>query len=621
MPPSDQGRPVRPMRTPVDFLATPMPPMPVMIGPEQAVPHTGWTSALASVLANTLSYPCLIHVVGPPGVGKTLLLGMLVRLLSRSGMSCHFQSRGDGEIADPASVREAAGRFRVVLLDEAERIDSATIAAIREASVSTNAWVLASTSEYAETPDAPPYAGLRTTIVRLAPLAVSETRRYLDGRLARAGLSGELLSDDAVAELARRSAGVPRLLNMLVSAALFLAHIDKVSRVEVEHVAGAAALRNLDAVVEPAAASPRQIHADAGPLAAAPRPAEQSPAEFPVPEPAAATPADPVATRLTQRSADDWPVQDAIVMEPGQDPFSAVRQILAAPQVIDVVPERTARPAAATAVPASTRLVQAARAAETVINPRRRQRRRRRAIRIATFAAAAAAAAGYYCVSTGVIRADFAVPVIQPASRLMIDMMDAAGLSKPPPKALLPRNATQYSPPPAREPWTMPAVVAPAAPDDRTMPTQPASSVEKHSDIPDGPDGTPALVPPARLAGFTVVPMLREAARSQGRAADLVSTPESPVTPMLAVSRAEPVGVVPEPPSIMQPVAAPPVLATPADPEPLLHYGASFDHLPTLTAFQSIPGAPRPAFPPRSTAGDMESPERDVEAAGVSSRP
>ncbi len=302
MPFNPDCEPAPPLREPASFLQSPLPPMPITIGPDQAIAHAGWTSALSTVLAETLAGPCLVEVVGPAGTGKTLLLEAVARMLRDGGVDEHLHMRGDSGLLNKGAVAEAARRNRVVLIDEADRVGPEVLRSIRGGASGGCAWVLASKTvplmlpaaralgaqtPGAQTPGAqtpgPLASGLlasgllasgaddaasraaapRITVVRLAPLPAAETRAFVDARLARIGLSGRLLTDAAVAELARCSGGVPRVVNMLLGAALFLAHSEAAPAVDREHVEGAAALRNLDAVVE--AGRPGPPHAQ-GPL-------------------------------------------------------------------------------------------------------------------------------------------------------------------------------------------------------------------------------------------------------------------------------------------------------------------------------------------------------------------
>ncbi len=75
----------------------------------------------------------------------------------------------------------------------------------------------------------------------LAPLEAGEVAAYVRHRLRVAGTSRDDLFDDgALAELGRRSGGVPRVVNNLASQALFVAALRKLRRVDTDLVASVA---------------------------------------------------------------------------------------------------------------------------------------------------------------------------------------------------------------------------------------------------------------------------------------------------------------------------------------------------------------------------------------------
>ena len=149
--------------------------------------------------------------------------------------------------------RDPQAAFRVALIDEADRMDGAALA--RLAADQRSAVVLACKHLPADGEADPLCAaasgGRPVSFVRLAPLLPGETGAFLRERLARAGRADTVIGDAATAGIERFSGGVPRLVNMLASAALFLAASNDDVQVDAEHVAEAAALRSLAAPGQP----------------------------------------------------------------------------------------------------------------------------------------------------------------------------------------------------------------------------------------------------------------------------------------------------------------------------------------------------------------------------------
>ncbi len=228
-------------------IAAPLPglgsPFPITIGPEQAVAHRGWIEARDRVLSVLLAGRGLVLLLGAPGTGKTLLLQEIARTLRADGTDVLLLPRGDlvidaaeAELADAGAGR----RRRAVLIDEADRTTEAALDHLGR--LGTRAFVLAGTRDPGdEQPGGSPTAA--ATVVRLAALPPGEVGAFVAARLAQSGLGTDLLTEGAVAQLAEHSGGVPRVLNMLAGAALFLARAERAHRLEPAHVDQAAALR------------------------------------------------------------------------------------------------------------------------------------------------------------------------------------------------------------------------------------------------------------------------------------------------------------------------------------------------------------------------------------------
>ncbi len=191
--------------------------------------HQGWRAARDQVLAALAAGPGLITLLGPAGTGKTLLLRDLARSLQAAGREVELVGRGD--------LQFDAGATDVVLVDEAARMDEAALDSLAVPGV---------TAVLADLPGLETRLenhGLAVTIVRLDPLRPDEIGAFVADRLVRAGQPTDLLTADAVEAVALHSAGVPRVLNLLARAALFMAETEAAARVEERHVSLAVALR------------------------------------------------------------------------------------------------------------------------------------------------------------------------------------------------------------------------------------------------------------------------------------------------------------------------------------------------------------------------------------------
>jgi len=204
------------------------------IAPADAVIHRSWREARDAVLAALAGGPVRIAVLGGTGTGKTLLLHALADALREQGrtLSVAGSSRVPAELSSDATV----------LLDDAERLDGVTLRRLAERD---GPCVLAGPPTLAGQLPAP------FTVTRLLPLPPDEVARFVAVRLAEAGRPRDLLEPDAVLALARLSGGVPRQLNALAGAAVFLAGLDGAATVSRRHVEEAAAMRDGDADVAP----------------------------------------------------------------------------------------------------------------------------------------------------------------------------------------------------------------------------------------------------------------------------------------------------------------------------------------------------------------------------------
>lgn len=200
--------------------------------PEPVVDHPAWREALGQLHAAMARPHPIIAMLGPAGTGKTRLLRALLAELGAEGCDVALLARGDAEV-QPAAPCSARG---IVLVDEADRIDDATLRAL--AACGARGIILAALPAFAERLDAVPGAA----VVPLRALRPGEAGSFIRARMAAAGRP-DRLTDDAVAEIVACGDGIPRVLGALATAAEFVASVQSASLVTSEHVREAVSLR------------------------------------------------------------------------------------------------------------------------------------------------------------------------------------------------------------------------------------------------------------------------------------------------------------------------------------------------------------------------------------------
>ncbi|MBV9747557.1 MAG: hypothetical protein JO157_01970 [Acetobacteraceae bacterium] len=203
---------------------------------ELVVDHPAWREALGQVRAALSRPSAVVALLGPAGTGKTLLLRTLLDELRDDGRDAVLLERGDAEDHPEA-------RPGIVLVDEADRIGSATLEAVAEAEAlaesGVDGVVFAALPSFAERIEAMPGA----TVVPLRPLRAEEAAAFVQARAEAMGGAPGRLTSEASAEIVANGKGIPRLLGALLTASDFVASLKASPRVTAEHVQDAVSLR------------------------------------------------------------------------------------------------------------------------------------------------------------------------------------------------------------------------------------------------------------------------------------------------------------------------------------------------------------------------------------------
>lgn len=208
-------------------------------------------------------------LLGDPGMGKTTLLFQLLTQYRDSARTAFiFQTQCNrhdllrhlvaelelpAEKCDEVSLHQtlkemlvnetAAGRKVLVVIDEAQNLQASSLEAIRLLSdfETTTAKllhiILAGSARLSDTLASSELSQLAqriSTVSRLYPLNPEEVKAYVTFRLGVAGhvAADSLFSPEALAEIAERSRGIPRVVNSICYGALSLAHIDGAKQVD-----------------------------------------------------------------------------------------------------------------------------------------------------------------------------------------------------------------------------------------------------------------------------------------------------------------------------------------------------------------------------------------------------
>ena len=256
---------------------------PFSITPDTAFfyPHEGAQAALNTLLVALRSGEGFLKIVGEVGCGKTVLCRRLLQTLQGECVTAYVPNPDMGpddllmalgqELGvdmKPAASRHQmlnalqdclmghaqAGRSVVVCIDEAQAIPLRTVESLRLLSnLETEKrkliqLVLLGQPELDAKLSRPEIRQLLQRITfseYLGPMAAHHVPTYLKHRLATAALDGntdvKVFEDTAASAIARASAGVPRLVNVIAHKCLMLAFGENEHRVNRRHVALAVA--------------------------------------------------------------------------------------------------------------------------------------------------------------------------------------------------------------------------------------------------------------------------------------------------------------------------------------------------------------------------------------------
>lgn len=224
--------------------------------PQAAVhQHAGFVEARQR-LRFTIELEGLGALIGEPGCGKSLLLGALATEHQQRGGLVHYfahatvgpfgflnvlaRTLGQAPRRSRAETAQCVSelllkdeRKHLLLLDEAHLVPDDTLADVRLLTIadfdrkSPFILLLAGHPHLDDRLAEPTHHALDqriTTIARLSPLSLEETRAYVKLRLSACGARKQpLFDDDAITALFDASGGVPRRINRIATAALIVA--------------------------------------------------------------------------------------------------------------------------------------------------------------------------------------------------------------------------------------------------------------------------------------------------------------------------------------------------------------------------------------------------------------
>ncbi|HVH86519.1 MAG TPA: AAA family ATPase, partial [Terriglobales bacterium] len=235
-------------------------------------PSATHREAMASLQYGVQSERAFMAMVAQPGMGKTMLLFNLLQQLGGGFRTAFlFQTQCDSreflgflltdlglkvQGYDPIQLHEQlkaellrearAGRRVVVIVDEAQNLDTSVLETVRllsdfeSPSRKLMQIILAGQPQLSKKIASPELVQLRqrlSMIIQIKPLAGKDVATYMARRLQVAGYTGPaLFSPEAVGLIAARSHGIPRIINNYCFNALSLAFASQKPTVEADIV-------------------------------------------------------------------------------------------------------------------------------------------------------------------------------------------------------------------------------------------------------------------------------------------------------------------------------------------------------------------------------------------------
>ena len=210
-------------------------PFKLRIDPSKAVAHEGWSAARAQAIAALKTDRKTALLLGPPGVGKTLMLATIAQDLEQRGCRVHLFTK---DVPPPGTFE---GDGHVMLVDDARRLGDAVLRELLSAPglcclLADQPSLEADITRLSPAPLPAP------RVIRLAPLSPGQSRRFVAAQVAQSGRSADLLQRDAIELLVAAAGGIPRAICTIGSRAVYLADVHNEDQVGVSHIEKALSL-------------------------------------------------------------------------------------------------------------------------------------------------------------------------------------------------------------------------------------------------------------------------------------------------------------------------------------------------------------------------------------------